>query len=550
MRGFSRLPIRWKITFLSIAIVFLVLIAFVARILVYGSAVEERERGQRALLVAQSVAAMPTVQEALLRPDGHTLLQPVVERIRVVNQVDYIVVLNMDRVRYTHPLSSRIGTRLEAADAGPAFAEHTYLSKEKGVLGTAVRAFVPVIDRDGRQIGVVLVGVLLPTWGAMLAAVWRELAVTAGAALLLGAAGSWLLAWHIKRQIYNLEPYQIAQLFEERMAVFNAIHEGIVAIDAQERITIINEAAKRLLGITGNPVGQPIRAVIPDTRLPEILHSGKPVFGQEIRVRGAHIVSTRVPIRSGGRVVGAVGVFQDRTDVHRLAEELTGVKALVDALRAQNHEHLNKLHTLAGLIQLGQTREALSFITQTTQEQEALSRFVLKRIGDPAVAGVLLGKVSRGRERGIRVVLDEASCLETLPDGVSSYDLVVVLGNLLENAMDALETVSQKDKEVYVRIDQTPDALSITVADNGPGIPAALLSRMFERGFTTTGDPNRGIGLSLVREIVENAGGEIAVDSAVGEGTVFHITLPMRQPGARPGEGGGENHGGHSHLAG
>nr|WP_256205565.1 ATP-binding protein [Calditerricola satsumensis] len=88
------------------------------------------------------------------------------------------------------------------------------------------------------------------------------------------------------------------------------------------------------------------------------------------------------------------------------------------------------------------------------------------------------------------------------------------------------------------------------MADNGPGIPAALLSRMFERGFTTTGDPNRGIGLSLVREIVENAGGEIAVDSAVGEGTVFHITLPMRQPGARPGEGGGENHGGHSHLAG
>ncbi|HEY8342388.1 MAG TPA: sensor histidine kinase [Calditerricola sp.] len=549
MSGFSRLPIRWKITLLSIAVVLLALTALAARFFVYEMAVEERERGQRALLVAQSVAAMPTVQQALRRPDGPKLLQPVVERIRIVNQVDYIVVLNMDRVRYTHPLSSRLGTRLEAADAGPAFAEHTYLSKAKGVLGTAVRAFVPVMGPDGRQIGVVLVGVLLPTWSAMLAATWHELAVTAGAALLLGAAGSWLLASHIKRQIYNLEPYQIAQLFEERMAVFNAMHEGIVAIDAEERITVINEEAKRLLGIAGNPVGQPIRAVIPDTRLPEILYSGKPVFGQEIRVRGAHIVSTRVPIRSGDRVVGAVAVFQDRTEVHRLAEELTGVKALVDALRAQNHEHLNKLHTLAGLLQLGQTQAALAFITETTQEQEALSRFVLTRIGDTAVAGVLLGKMHRGRERGIRVVLDGSSRLDTLPAGVSGYDLVVVLGNLLENAMDALEAVSREDKEVYVRIDQTADVLSITVADNGPGIPAALLSRIFERGFTTKGDPNRGIGLSLVQEIVGNAGGEIAVDSAVGKGTVFHITLPMRHPIAR-GEGGVEKRGGDSHFAG
>lgn len=202
------------------------------------------------------------------------------------------------------------------------------------------------------QVGVVVAGGLLPGLAKLIEEQKSSIVLTLLIALLFGIFGSALLARHIKRQMYNLEPHEIARMYGERSAAFQAMHEGVIAIDRLELITIFNERAKQIFSVSRDVVGLPIREVPPDTRLPEIMELERPVFNQELRVGNTLIWSNRIPIREQGKMIGAIAIFQDRTEVTRMAEELTGVREFVDALRVQNHEHSNKLHTIAGLLQL------------------------------------------------------------------------------------------------------------------------------------------------------------------------------------------------------
>ena len=164
--------------------------------------------------------------------------------------------------------------------------------------------------------------------------------------LMAGAGGAVALAHSIKKAILGLEPEEIATLVEQREAMVQAISEGIVAIDSSTRITMFNEAASKILGIKASEaIGRPVLEVIPHSRLPKVMTLDSPMSNEEVPVRSKIMVSNLVPIHLKGTVTGAVAVFRDKTEVQRLAEELTGVKKFVEALRVQNHENLNKLHT-------------------------------------------------------------------------------------------------------------------------------------------------------------------------------------------------------------
>lgn len=320
-------------------------------------------------------------------------------------------------------------------------------------------------------------------------------------------------------------------MFRERSAALQAMHEGVIAIDNEERITIFNEKAKAIFGIDEDVIGRPIREVIPDTRLPEILRLNRPIYNQELLVGNALIWSNRIPIRHKEQTIGAMGIFQDRTEVARMAEELTGVRAFVDALRVQNHEYMNKLHTIAGLLQLDKKEQALDYLFEVTEQQEELSGFLKQQFGDESISGLLLSKISRGRELGIHVELDRRSALKRFPPHLDRHDFVVILGNLIENAFEALEAVERERKEVYVSIEQDDDVLSLLVEDNGCGMDEETKARMLERGFSTKLSPaggGRGIGLYLVGRIVAKGNGTIQCESAPDEGTSIVITFPMR----------------------
>jgi len=527
---FKRLKIKWKIMLLSLGIVMFALVF--GQLAMIGGIIRmtESQLGQRLMTIARTVAEIPLIQQSVQQPAGWEAIQPTVRRMRIVNDVTYIVVLNRERIRYSDPLDQRIGTPFLDEGAETAFAEQSYLQKVKGELGTALRAYVPIMDGQHQQVGVVLVGKVMPdVWEI----VWQEkqsILVTFGLSLMFGLWGSYLLARHIKKQMLDLEPDEIARILVERTATFHAMHEGVIAIDNQERITIFNDRAKEIFGIEGEVLGKPIRAVLPDTRLPEVLEQRKNFPNTEIHVGNRLLWSNRFLIKVEGKIVGALAIFQDRTEVARMAEELTGVKEFVNALRAQNHEHRNKLHTIAGLIQLNQCEKALEYLFEVNEQQEDLMLFLSVQIRDESVSGLLMGKVSRGRELGIRVVIDRRSHLEKFPPHLDHHDFVLILGNLIENAFDSLQRSPRKDKEVTISIEQDAEICSILVEDNGIGMDEETKRRMLEQGFSTKKEQgHRGIGLHLVQQRVAKGGGEITCVSSPGEGASFLLTFPMRE---------------------
>ncbi|MGM0875573.1 MAG: ATP-binding protein [Bacillota bacterium] len=487
---------------------------------------QEDDLKQRTLLTARTVAEVPYIGSSITgSTKKRNEINDRVEAIRIIHHADYIVVMDMNHIRLSHPVPNMIGQTSQGTDEGPAFAELSYTTKAKGESGTVIRGFVPIINKDHHQVGVVLVGYILPTFLEIIWNLRMEILLTGAISLLFGGWGAWLLASRIKKEMFNLEPHEIARLVVERTETFNAMHEGIIAIDTDEKITIFNDKAKDMMGITGEVIGKNISTIIPDTRLPEILSLQRPFYNKELTVRNLNIVSNRIPIKVKEKTVGAVAIFQDRTEVKKLAEELTGVKAFVSALRVQNHEHMNKLHTIAGLLQLDHKNRALEYVFQITEEHEELTRFLSKNIKSESLSGLLLSKVSRGKELGITVHIDRHSRLESFPPPLDVHDFVIIFGNLLENAFDAFKESSELEKEIYVSIEQHEELLSILIEDNGMGIPKDVEALIFNEGFSTKDGSNRGIGLFLIREIVAKANGTIQVESNPGKGTTFIITF-------------------------
>jgi two-component system sensor histidine kinase DctS len=523
----KQVPLRWKITLLSFGLIMLIIVAGGVALIENFSLTLESELGARALAVARTVAQIEEIQRNVGKPYGADVIQPIAEKIRLATNVEYIVVLDMDKTRYSHPLQEKIGQQFEGGDEGPAFADHEYISLAIGVMGPSVRAFVPVkADEGTRQVGVVVVGILSPTISRILSDIRFRFYVSLLLGLLVGLAGSVYLADNIKRTMHNMEPVEIAQLLEERSSVFQSIGEGIIAIDRELNITVMNDEAKRITGIEGDVTGRPVREIIPVTQLPATVISGKAQFNEERVINDTTILISRLPIVVRGEIMGAVATFKDKTEVHKLAEELTGVKKFIEALRVQNHEHMNKLHTIAGLLQLGRNDEAIDYICDVATEQEELTLFLAKNIRDYSVAGLLLGKYIRGKELRIDLDIDRNSHLESLPADINSSAMVIIAGNLLENAMEAVSGLPWERRKIRVLIRNQPENLLVRVYDTGTGISAEKFSLIFQDGYSTKTGTGRGVGLFLVHQYVTNAGGQIAVDSKPGEYTIIEVSIP------------------------
>ncbi|MFJ8260768.1 ATP-binding protein [Rummeliibacillus sp. NPDC094406] len=512
---------------------FIIVFSFlVAGIFVLGNilSTKEKELGNQAMLIARTVAKLPEVQKELStdkKPmDQAKVINETIEGIRIINKAEYIVVLNMDHIRLSHPVKALIGKKSNTSDENAAFAEHYYLSKAKGEVGKTMRAFVPIMNDKHQQVGVVIVGYSLPTIMEILYSIRKEIFVATLLSLLFGAWGAWMLGRNMKKQMFDLEPHEIAKQYTERTETFNAMHEGIIAIDNDFTVTIFNTKAKQILGVDQQDlIGKKIYDILPDTRLPEILDYNIPIYNKELLINQHNIMSNRVPIEVDGEIVGAIAIFQDRTEVKKLAEELTGVKEFVQALRIQNHEHKNKIHTIAGLLQLGHYQQALSYIEEVKEKQDEIANFLNDRIKNQNISGLLLSKINHGKELGIDVEIDMNSQLTYLPDQLDFNDFVVIIGNLIENAFDALQLIDKDDKKVLISIDQDEETLSILVEDNGVGMSEKVISRIFANGYTTKRNENHGIGLYLIQDIVRKLDGTIDVTSSPGEGTSVFVTF-------------------------
>lgn len=508
----------------------------IAGVFILGSIVnsKEKELQEQSMLVARTVATLPEIEEILHNENNLSIeaqarrVNQTVEQLRTVNSADYIVIMNMDHVRLSHPLTSKLGTVSTTPDEEAAYSEHYYTSKAKGEVGVMVRAFVPIMNAKHQQIGVAVVGYRLPSVLEVLGGMKWEIALALTLSIAFGLWGALILSRRVKKQMLDYEPHEIAKLYTERIETFNAMHEGIIAIDKEFTVTIFNPKARQILGIgEQNLLGKKIYDILPDTRLPEILDFNQPIYNKELHINQHTILSNRVPIEVDGETVGAIAIFQDRTEVKKLAEELTGVKEFVQALRIQNHEHKNKLHTISGLLQLGHHQEAMDYIVEVQTTQEETTSFLNQRIQNQNIAGLVLSKINRGKELGIDVMMDEHSTLESLPEKLDFHDFVVVFGNLVENAFDALQLTSSSSKEIFISMDQNDETLSILVEDNGVGMTDEQIQKIFDNGFTTKNSANHGIGLYLISDILNKTNGSIDITSSLNEGTSILVTFTM-----------------------
>ncbi|MGR7921675.1 ATP-binding protein [Zobellella denitrificans] len=506
-----------------------------ATLLVQGTYLHHRQGqiiteqiGLRAMSVAQTVAQIPAIIDAFDSPDPAAVIQPLAEQIRIETGARYVVVGNRAGIRYSHPLPERLGLPMVGGDNERALiGGEAYISEAEGSLGEAIRGKAPVFNAAGDIIGLVSVGFMLEKVDVdidnYLALGW----VLVGLMVLLGLAGAAWLAQHLKRVILGLEPHEIARLVMEKDAILQSIHEGIVAINREGRITLLNQAARRFLDLPpdGAALGLPVQELVPNSRLREVLSSGERQFDQEMWIGEHPVVVNRVPIIHEGRVEGAVATFRSRQEIRDLSLALNAVNRDMDALRVQAHEFSNKLYTISGLLQLNKPQQALALINQETAREQAQLATVLEQVADPLVGGILLGKLADAAEQGVQLDIVEHSALHTQLSPGGQEVVLSVLGNLLNNAVDAALQSRAEPPRVRLFFTDLGEQLLFEVEDNGPGVDPGLLAHIFQDGFTTKPGKHRGIGLALVRRLCLEHGGDVSLEDGDLGGACFIVTL-------------------------
>ncbi|MEU8603864.1 sensor histidine kinase [Streptomyces parvulus] len=484
---------------------------------------------RRALAIAQTTARPQVAKELRsTRPAADGPVQTEAERIRKATRAEYVVVMDRQGVRWSHTDPERIG-EVVSTDPGQALAGRDVMEIDDGTLGRSARGKVPLRDADGDIVGAVSVGIAYDSVRARLIHAVPGLFAYAGGALAVGALAAWLISRRVQRQTRDLAFSDIAGLLAEREAMLHGIREGVVALDRGGRVRLLNDEAQRLLGVGAEAVGRSPDEALGTGRTADVL-AGRVTGTDLLTVRGRRVlVANRMPTDDGG----AVATLRDRTELEQLGRELDSTRGLIDALRAQDHEHANRMHTLLGLLELEMYDDAVEFVGEVVGDHRVTAEQITERIQDPLLAAMLVGKATVAAERGVALRVSDRT---RLPDRlVDPRGLVTVVGNLVDNALDAAAGGPHARVEVELRAEGR--AVTLRVRDTGPGVAVEDRELVFTAGWSTKEPPahrQRGIGLSLVRRLAERQGGSATVDAAYGGGAEFVVVLPEALAEAGP----------------
>ena len=354
--------------------------------------------------------------------------------------------------------------------------------------------------------------------------------------LVIGILGAIFLAGRIKKVLFGYEPEEIARLLQERNIILNSVREGIININDSGIITVVNSEAKMLLkqadiSDTEDLCGKSALDVLKHVPLHDIIKEGKSFADASIKFGNTVFVMTAVPLLGldgGDRILGAVITFRKKSVVEEMANQLTGFKNYATALRAQTHEFMNKMHVIMGLINMKAYDELKNYTQEIAYNRQSEVSYIVTRLKDITLSGFILGKISRSRELDIDFSLTDESELHGELDVPSVHDIVLIVGNLIENAFDALKNFDG-ERIVNLSILDFDKEIVIVVEDSGPGMDEETIKRIYHRGFSTKGDTGHGFGLFLAKQSVDSFNGTISVESSVGEGTVFTVRLPVKK---------------------
>jgi two-component system, CitB family, sensor kinase len=490
----------------------------------------DQQAAQQSLAIAHVVAATPAITNAFSAPHPARIIEPLAERIRHATGAAFIVIANRQGIRYSHPDPREIGKSLLHDPGEPVtavLAGQTQVGVQRGSLGRSMRAKVPLRDARGRIVGLVSVGVLETTLGDAIVDELPGILIPSVLVLVFGALGVALIARRLGRQTFGLQVGEIANLVEQREAMLHAVREGAITVDASGHVTLLNDEAKRLLGLDDSALGKPIAEAVPDGRVREVLTGQIEGPDQVILAGDRVLVANRTPVEIRGRSIGAVVTLRDRTELDALVSELTEARDLAEALRAQEHDFQHRLHVISGLIELGRHDDAVQEINRASRLHQELAGSLVSGSSDPTLAALLLGKASVASERGVKLHI---SAFQDVTDELRDVEgLAAMLGNLIDNAIDSASQAGAGG-HVDISLIVESDDLVIRVHDSGNGINPALSEEIFRDGYTTKvarqGRHRRGLGLALVSQEVRRRGGSIAVENV--DGALFTVTIPLR----------------------
>lgn len=481
--------------------------------------------------IVAALVHSPLVIDAVTGPRATEVLQPYVEAVRRDLGTSFITVLAPDRTRFTHPDPAQIGAPFIGTIA-PALAGRTFTETYTGTLGPSVRATGPIVARDGRVVGIVSAGITLEAIGADLARSLPAILGTGLLTLVVGTAGSWLISRRLRRQTRGLGAPVLARMLDYYEAVLHAVREGLLVVDGDRRVQLVNDEARRLLSLDEDPAGLHVSELRLSEDLTGTLRRQERTV-DEVHVSGGRVlVVNQAPARTSGSSSGAVVTLRDHTELQALTGELDSVRAFAESLRAQAHEAGNRLHTTVSLIELGRQQDAVHFATAELASAQLLTDRVVDAVEEPVLAALLLGKSATAHERGVRLEIDPGTAVTAT--GIPSGELVTIVGNLLDNAIDAA-LAGEPPREVQFTAWVDGDHLEVRVEDSGPGVSEQQAPRVFERNWTTKDAAGasstavgRGLGLALVAQAVRRNGGSIRVRP--GPGAQFSVSLPVHAP--------------------
>lgn len=482
--------------------------------------------------ISKIISKCPLVKESLKSGKPSDELQDYIKDVvNISRNIDTIVIMDTNGTTYAN---SDIEDKLKSnksRNIGELAAKNNKDNIQDNIqsFGKLIISFVTIKDEKENPIGFVASTLLMKHIEKSRYEVIMVLFLVILSGLLIGNVGALIISKSIKDSLLGYEAEQISKLFLQKQEVIDALEDGMIAIDEEMNVTFLNEVSKKILNKEKEDmIGKSINNIIPNIDVYLNLKDEKAIYNKELNIASTIVFVNKISIKEGNNFVGSILILKDKTEITKLAEEITGVKQVVEALRANNHEFSNKLHVILGLIQINELDEAKKYILNQTKVYQNKISIVMKKIHEPTIAALILGKISRAKEMGVNLVIDEDSYLNKDNKNISSHFLVTVIGNLLENAIESTSIWDDKEKIVKILIRDEDNKLIIKIEDRGGGIEEKNRQYIYNRGFSTKGD-ERGRGLYLVKEAVENVKGSINYFTEVGLGSGFTVVIPKEE---------------------
>lgn len=529
----SRLSLKKMTTLLVLLSVFVSLVASAALLHRYVLERENEMVNQKLKDIGRVVAKDPRVISEVSSDSFSSIVQDYTMDVMKITKVNFIVVLNNQFIRLSHPDESIIGKPFSnIEDARKSINGTEHFSREEGILGEGTRFFTPIWNEKGKQVGIVCVGYVQETINQELWNAQKNIYLGLGVGLCVGLLGALYLAHQLKKILLGLEPKQIAANLKEREIIKDSVCEGIIAVAPDQKVLLYNQNFTNVMNkakfteeyMQDGYLTEDIFTIL----FKKAFQTEQSIYNHVIVVNHLELIVNIKLIYIKEKIYGAVATLRDQSDMQQLIRELSGTEQYIDSMRAQNHKFMNQLHTILGLIELGKYDDVSHFIRVLNADYRHEIGFVTDKIKSPAVAGFLLGKSSELKEQGVELKIDSDSHFPDLKMGETLHDFLLSMGVLLDNAKEAVKLSVIKQVNLFLCYDEDEEVIIFEIQDTGEGIEEPLLEKIFVRGFSTKGE-KRGYGLDALQSIINRYNGMVEVHSKRGKGSNFRIEVPYKR---------------------